>query len=183
MLARLHILSCPVVSWRSPFSHASPSLQLLCTFGFASAFPSSFSFKENSICPHLLILQCPLRQTSYLSLPPLRLLVSLLYNEFLPALKESTGWFSCLCHRHILTLGMDKLVLRIFKFSVGPNSVDCIFASAQEIIIELDKIIIASLALVHLTAVLLAVLIQGLFLSVFPFHSIRIGRKHGVDIR
>ena len=46
---------------------------------------------------------------------------------------------------------------------------DCIFASVQEINAELDKIIIASLALVYLTALSFTVLFQGLFLSVFPF--------------
>lgn len=45
----------------------------------------------------------------------------------------------------------------------------CIFASAQEIKAELDKIIIASLALVHLTAVSFAELIKDLLLSTFPF--------------
>lgn len=60
-------------------------------------------------------------------------------------------------------------VTNLLVFSIGPNPVDCIFASAREVSIELDKIIIASLALVHLTAISFAVLIQGLFLSVFPF--------------
>ena len=72
---------------------------------------------------------------------------------------------------HILTFG-------IFVFSIEPNSVDYIFASAQEINAELYKIIIASLALAHLTAVSFAVLIQCLFLNVFPFlllgHSVGI---------
>lgn len=50
---------------------------------------------------------------------------------------------------------------------MDPNGGDCIFASAQEINAELDKIIIALLALAHLIAVSVAVLIQCL--SVLPF--------------
>lgn len=63
---------------------------------------------------------------------------------------------------HILTFG-------IFVFSIEPNSVDCIFVSAQKINAELYKIITASLALAHLTAVSFAVLVPCLYLNVFPF--------------
>lgn len=58
-------------------------------------------------------------------------------------------------------------MLGIFPFSIDPNAGDCIFASAQEINAELDKIIIALLVFIHLTALSIAVLIQCL--SVLPF--------------
>lgn len=174
--------SCPVApscETALPLSWSSPCLHVSRTYSFPSAFDCIFFECGRCIPSVSSTLQeegegiKPSRPTKSDFIPsPAEWLVSLLYNSFLPAFKEFIELCSCLCHHHILTLG-------IFVFSIEPNSVDCIFASTQEINAELDKIIIASLSLAHLTAVSFAVLIS-VFIS--ECRSIfALGRSVGIN--